>query len=98
MSFRNKVKSKFSPQIIKTLVNVKDKEVAKSTYVFSLLFPILAKSPKEVNEIFKCFKKNIPLARKKILCTSFLKNHFIKYYYGNSEDQGDFPISSEQKN
>ena len=62
MLFKNKVKAKFSPQISKTPVNVKDKEVTKSTYVFPLLPPILAKFPMEVNEISKYFKKNMPLA------------------------------------
>jgi len=53
MSFRNKVKAKFSPQISKMPVNVKDKEVTKSTYVSPLLSPILAKFPKKINEISK---------------------------------------------
>ena len=46
-------------------VNVKNKEVIKLTYVSSLLPPILAKSLKEVNEIFKYFKKNTSSAQKK---------------------------------
>ena len=67
MSFRNKIKSKFSPQIIKMLVNVRDKEVAKLTYVSPLPPLILVKSPKEINEISKYFKKNIPLAQKNLI-------------------------------
>jgi len=58
MSFRNKVKSKLSSQIVKVPVNVKGKESVKPTYVSSLLSPILVKSPKEVNKISKYFKKN----------------------------------------
>ena len=60
MSFRNKVKSKLSPQIVKTPVNTKDKEVVKPTYISPLLPPIPAKSPKEVSKISKYFKKNLP--------------------------------------
>jgi len=58
MSFRNKVKSKFNPQIPKALVNSKGKETVKSTYVSLLPLPIPAKTLKEVNEISKFFKKN----------------------------------------
>jgi len=65
ISFRNKVKSKFSPQIVKAPVNVKGKESIKSTCISSLPPPILAKSPKKVNKISKYFKKNLPLAQKK---------------------------------
>ena len=58
MLFRNKVKSKFNPQASRTLVNNKDKETIKPTYVFPLPPLIPAKTPKEVNEILKYFKKN----------------------------------------
>ena len=64
-SFKNKVKSKFSLQISKTPVNVKDKDIVKPTYVSPLPPPILAKLPKEVIEISKYFKKNSPLALRK---------------------------------
>ena len=57
-SFRNKVKSKFNPQVPWVPVNNKDKETVKPTYISSLSLPILAKIPKEVNEISKYFKKN----------------------------------------
>jgi len=57
-SFRNQVKSKFNPNVNKTLVNGKGKETVKATYVSPLPSPILVKSPKEVNEISKFFKKN----------------------------------------
>ena len=63
-SFRNKVKSKFNPQTTKTLVNNKDKDTVKPTYVSSLLPPILAKMPKEINEISKFFKNNDKLQKK----------------------------------
>jgi len=65
MSFRNKIKSKLSPQIIKVPVNIKEKESVKPTYISPLLPPILAKLPKEVNEISKYFKKNPLLVQKK---------------------------------
>ena len=57
MSFRSKVKSKFNPQVPKTLASNKDKETVKPTYIFPLLPPILAKTPKEVNEVSKYFTK-----------------------------------------
>ena len=65
ISFRNKVKSKFSPQIVKAPINVKDKEPVKPTYVSPLLPPIPVKPPKKVNKISKYFKKNPPSAQKK---------------------------------
>lgn len=64
-SFRNKVKSKFNPQVNKILVNGKDKEMVKATYISSLLSSILAKLPKEVNKILKFFKKNLNESQKK---------------------------------
>ena len=65
MLFRNKVKSKFSPQIIKVPANIKGKEPIKPTYISSLLPSILEKSPKKVNKISKYFKKNLLSAQKK---------------------------------
>lgn len=56
--FRNKVKSKFGPQVIHPQSNNKDKETVKPTFVSSLSPPNLAKSPKEVNKIFKYLKNN----------------------------------------
>ena len=64
MLFRSKVKSKFNPQVTKILVNNKGKESVKPTYISPLLLPILAKTPKEVNEISKYFKKNNSSQRK----------------------------------
>ena len=63
--FRNKVKSKLSPQIVKTPVNIKGKEFVKPTYVSPLLPPILVKLPKKINEVSKYFKKNPPSTQKK---------------------------------
>jgi len=57
-SFRNKVKSKFNPNINKTPVNGKGKETVKASYVSPLPPLIPAKLSKEVNEISKFFKKN----------------------------------------
>jgi len=57
-TFRNKVKSQFSPQVIKPKASSKGKETVKPAFVSSLPPPILAKSQKEVNEISKYFKKN----------------------------------------
>ena len=56
-SFRNNVKSKFSPQVIKEATKSKDSNIVNSSYMSSLLPPILAKSAKKINEISKYFKK-----------------------------------------
>ena len=58
MSFRNKVKLKFSPQVSRPQASIKGKETAKPTFVSSLSSLIPAKSPKEVNEISKYFKNS----------------------------------------
>ena len=75
-SFRNKVKSKFSSQIVKAPINVKGKESIKPTYISSLLPPIPVKSSKKVNKIFKYFKTNslqdkFTLSSEKVLYPSF---------------------------
>ena len=67
ISFRNKVKFKFSPQVSKKPTSNKDKNIVKPFYVSILPSPILAKSPKEVNEISKYFKKNLFLYRKNFI-------------------------------
>ena len=54
-SFRNNVKSKFSPQIIKETNTNKSKNSVNTLYVSPLPPPILAKIAKEVNEISKYF-------------------------------------------
>jgi len=56
-SFRNNVKSKFSPQVIKNSTKPKKSNVANLSYVSSFFPPIPAKLAKEVNEISKYFKK-----------------------------------------
>ena len=58
MTFRSKVRSKFNLQVNKLQESNKGKETMKPTFVSSLPPPILAKSPKEVNEVSKYFKKN----------------------------------------
>ena len=58
MTFRNKVKSQFSSQVIKPKASSKGKETVKPAFVSSLPPPIPAKSQKEVNKISKYFKKN----------------------------------------
>ena len=61
MSFRNKVKSKFNPQVPKISASNKSKKTVKFTYISSLFLPIPIKMPKEVNEVSKYFKKvNVP--------------------------------------
>ena len=64
-TFRNKVKSKFNPQITRPQVNNKEKETAKPIFISSLSLPILAKLQKEVNEISKYFKKSDKPPQKK---------------------------------
>jgi len=58
-TFKNKVKSKFNPQVNKPQAPPKGKEIAKPTFVSSLPPPISAKSLKEINKLSKYFKKNI---------------------------------------
>jgi len=65
ISFRNKVKSKFSPQVFKEPTSNKDKNIVKLSYVFTLPPPIPVKSPKKINEISKYFKKNPVSIQKK---------------------------------
>jgi len=57
-SFRNKVKSKFNPQVLKAPVNNKSEKAVKPTYISPLPPSIPVKIPKKVNEISKFFKKN----------------------------------------
>jgi len=62
--FRNMVKSKFSPQPIKTMTNGKGKNTIKLATISLIFLPIPAKSLKEVNEILKYFKKK-PVSQQK---------------------------------
>ena len=64
--FRNKIKSKFTPQVPKSINNNKGKEIVKSTFI-SLIPPLIsAKLQKEVNELSKYFKKNTNSQQKKL--------------------------------
>ena len=63
--FRCKVKTQFSPQIIKNLVTNKGKSIDKLATVSVLSLPIPAKSYKEVVKISKIFKKNSATKEKK---------------------------------
>jgi len=56
--FRNKVKSKFTPQVPKLVNNNKGKEVVKPTFISSISSPIPAKLQKEIIELSKYFKKH----------------------------------------
>ena len=51
---------KFSPIALNNSINFKERNQVNSSYVSVLLSPILAKLPKETNEIFKFFEKNPP--------------------------------------
>ena len=57
MTLRNKVKSKLAPQVKFPQTSNKGKDISKPTFVSSISPLILAKSPKEVKEISKFFKK-----------------------------------------
>jgi len=74
MTLRNKVKSKFAPQVKVPQTSNKDKVTPKPTFVSSIPPPILAKSPKEVKEISKFFKKiKKPTTKKSYAQASTLK-------------------------
>ena len=60
-SFRNNVKSKFSPQTVKKATKAKEFNISHSLYISTLPPPIPAKSAKEVNKISKYFKKQQPV-------------------------------------
>jgi len=76
-SFRNNVKSKFSPQAVKEITKSKETNMANSPYVSSLPPPILAKLAKEINEISKYFKKQQPANNGKNLMLRYPLNHLI---------------------
>jgi len=64
-TFRDKVSSKFTPQVPKnSSTNGKEKDKAKPMFISLVSSLILTKTPKEVNEISKYFKKN-PSSHKK---------------------------------
>ena len=75
MLFRNKVKSKFSLQVLKTSQNSKGKNIINLVSIFSILPPILAKILKEVNEISKFFKKNPGIPQKKLYAQASSNNN-----------------------
>jgi len=56
-TFRNNVKSKFSPQVAKETTKSKSPNISQSSYISTIPPPIPAKLAKEVNEISKYFKK-----------------------------------------
>jgi len=93
--FRNKVKSKFNPQVPQAPVNNKGKKTVKPTYISLLLSPIPMKTPKEVNEISKYFKKNDTPRRSHML--KLLPNPEFQCHDEHSQDQRDVPESSKLK-
>ena len=64
--FRNKVKSKFTPQVPKSTNNNEGKKIVKPTFISSIPPLVSAKSQREVNELSKYFKKNINSQQKKL--------------------------------
>jgi len=66
MSFRNKVKLKFSPQVSRPQASIKGKETAKPTFVSSLSSLIPAKEVNEISKYFKNSFSNITLDTLKI--------------------------------
>jgi len=77
MLFRNKVKSKFSPQVFKAPQNGKGKNVINSVFISSIPSLILAKSSKKVNEILKFFKKNPVIQQKKLYTQASFNNNVL---------------------
>ena len=59
--FRNNIKSKFSPQVVKETTKSKLSNIFQSPYILTTPSPIPVKSAKEVNEISKYFKKQQPV-------------------------------------
>lgn len=64
-SFRNNIKSKFSPQAAKVTEKPKDANPTNSSYILPLSSPILAKLAKKIIEISKYFKKQQPNTNRK---------------------------------
>ena len=64
-SFRNNIKSKFSPQIIKENNSNKGKNLVNTLYISLLPSPIPVKTAKEINKISKYFLKNLQNTTKK---------------------------------
>ena len=64
-SFRNNIKSKFSPQAVKKTAKPKESNIVYFPYIFSLLSSIPAKSAKKVNKISKYFKKQQLITNRK---------------------------------
>jgi len=56
-TFRNNVKYKFSPQVVKETTKSKLPNIFQSSYILTIPSPIPAKLAKEVNKISKYFKK-----------------------------------------
>ena len=83
MTFRNKVKSQFSPHVTKPKVSSKGKEKVKLTFISSLPPPIPAKSQKEINNILKYFKKN----------NTTLPNKFYAQASSTSKKTSSAPLS-----
>lgn len=65
LSFRCNVNAQFNPPLSRNVVSNKSNNTDKAATVSTLLPPILAKSPKEVVEISKFFKKNSSTQEKK---------------------------------
>ena len=74
LSFRHKVKAQFNSLLPKNVVSNKSRNTDKTATVSALLLPILAKSPKEVVEILKFFKKNSSTIEKKLYAQASSQN------------------------
>jgi len=58
--FRNNIKLKFSPQVVKEATKSKNSNILHFLYVSFFSSPIPAKSAKKINEVSKYFKKQQP--------------------------------------
>ena len=76
--FRNKVKSKFNLQVIRSQVSNKGKKAVKPTFISSIPPPIPAKSPIKVNKTLKYFKKSDKFPQKKFYTQAFSQSKLNK--------------------
>jgi len=72
-SFRHKFLSKFAPKIQEIKNKPKNNKSDKLASFIKLSPPILAKTPKEIKEILKFFKKSSQLTRKRDTMKSYVQ-------------------------
>ena len=78
-SFRHKFLSKFAPKIQEIKNKPKNNKSDKLASFIKLSPPILAKTPKEIKEILKFFKKSSQLTRKRDTMKSYVQVLFSSF-------------------